>query len=100
MQESKTKRSSLESQIEVERIPGGAPTDRYMISSNGVDATVIEHIEELLQEIELTEIRSQTPENMDGNFTSVFKKISEIERKLKRFESESAALKKLFLRLN
>jgi hypothetical protein len=37
---------------------------------------------------------------VDEDFTSVFKKVVDIERKLKRFAAESLALKKLLQRLN
>ncbi len=66
----------------------------------GIDPSVVRHIEELLEEIELQEYKSAPPQNIDEDFTSVFKKVVDIERKLKRFEAESVALKKLLQRLN
>jgi hypothetical protein len=97
--------SPLCKRIEIERI-GSAPQDAYSLNKEGaptgfgIDPSVIRHIEELLEEIELQEYKSAPPQNVDEDFTSVFKKVVDIERKLKRFAAESLALKKLLQRLN
>lgn len=96
--------SPLRSRIEVEVTTpqsNSYPAQMEKIHSEvGIDSSVVKHIEELLEEIELQECRFTPIQNGDEDFTSVFKKVVEIERKLKRFEAESMALKKLLQRLN
>lgn len=100
-----TSLSPLCKRIEIER-SSSASGDNYISSlggipsSIGIDPSVVKHLEELLEEIELQEYKSAPPQNLDDDFTSVFKKVVDIERKLKRFEAESLALKKLLQRLN
>lgn len=95
-------RSPLQRRIEVDR--GSQSTEGINSYASaierGIDPTVIEHIEELLEEIELAEQRAYPPQANEEDLTSVFKKVADIERRLKQFEAESIALKKLLQRLN
>jgi hypothetical protein len=94
--------SPLQRRIEVDRGSQSAEGLNSYASAieRGIDPTVMEHIEELLEEIELAEQRAYPPQANEEDFTSVFKKVADIERRLKQFEAESIALKKLLQRLN
>ena len=94
------KTTPLVDSIEVEITTNSLGAFEMAASNTGIDPVVVEHLEELLEKMSLPDLGASPPPANASDLTCVFKKIADIEKKLKEYEAESKALKALLMRLH
>ena len=94
------KTTPLVDSIEVEITSDSQKAFEMITSKTGIDPEVVEHLEELLEKMSLPDLGASPPPANANDITCVFKKIADIEKKLKAYEAESKALRALLMRLH